>query len=29
MGAYLDTPVTAKNPESGYNDQLCWGVCSM
>jgi hypothetical protein len=29
MGSYLDTPVTAKNSEAGYNEQVCWGVCSM
>ena len=29
MGAYLDTPVTEKNPENGKNEQASWGVCSM
>lgn len=29
MGAYLDTPITEKNPESGKNEMAAWGVCSM
>lgn len=29
MGAYLDTPITEKNPESGKNNQVAWGACSM
>ena len=29
MGAYLDTPVTDKNPETGSNNMCKWGVCSM
>ncbi len=29
MGAYLDTPITEKNPEPGHNELLCWGACSM
>jgi serine/threonine protein phosphatase PrpC len=29
MGAYLDTPITDKNPEDGKNEMAAWGVCSM
>ena len=29
MGAYLDKPVTDKNPEIGHNDMCWWGACSM
>lgn len=29
MGAYLDTPVTDKNPENGANEMVRWGLCSM
>ena len=29
MGAYLDTPLTDKNPENGSNDMVSWGLCSM
>ena len=29
MGAYLDTPITDKNPENGKNEMAAWGVCSM
>jgi len=29
MGAYLDTPLTDKNPETGFNNMCKWGVCSM
>ena len=29
MGAYLDTPMKDKNPESGSNQTCAWGACSM
>ena len=29
MGAYLDKPVEEKNPETGSNDMVWWGACSM
>lgn len=29
MGAYLDNPITDKNPEHGSNELASWGVCSM
>lgn len=29
MGAYLDTPVTDKNPEDGKGGDMTWGACSM
>jgi protein phosphatase 1B len=29
MGAYLDTPITEKNPEYGKNEMVAWGLCSM
>ena len=29
MGAYLDTPITDKNPENGSNNMCKWAVCSM
>lgn len=29
MGAYLDTPITEKNPECSKNEMAAWGVCSM
>ena len=29
MGAYLDKPETEKNAETGKNDNVWWGNCSM
>lgn len=29
MGAYLDAPITDKNPEPGENKNYIWGACAM
>lgn len=29
MGAFLDSPITEKNPETGSSDICRWGACSM
>ena len=29
MGAYLDSPIKDKNPESGHIKQVTWGACAM
>ena len=29
MGAFLDSPITEKNPETGQNEICSWGLCSM
>lgn len=29
MGAYLDAPITDKNPVHGQNSMVAWGACGM